>query len=124
MAAPHKHQLNLPPTPLQSLSQDADSRKKVSQADIDAAQLLDAALEAAGISSKEVSILAGVSESLVSRWRSGNYTEAPSFAQMLLMPPSFHIALHRQMNRKFGFGRAALARLLGAVEDLAMCVEA
>ena len=39
---------------------------------------------------------------------------------MLLLPASFHIALHRVMNRRYGFGRAALKRLLDAAGDLAV----
>ena len=116
-------QLNLPPTPLQSVSSAPVERKKVSPADVDAAALLDEALASARITSKEVAILADVSESLVSRWRSPHYSEAPSFGQMLRLPPSFHLALHRAMNRRFGFGRAALAQLLEAAGDLALAVE-
>jgi len=129
-------QLNLPPSLLPNVSQTADVRNKVSQtaelrnfvssdgdvtadqADILSAQLFDGALTLAGISSKEVGILLGVGAPLVSKWRSPEYREQPSFAQMLRLPIGFHIALHRTMNARFGFGRAAIRRLLDAVGDL------
>ena len=84
------------------------------------AAILDEAFKSAGLDSKEIAHLCGVSVSLVDKWRSTTEDRAPSFAQMLLLPPSFHIALHRVMNRRYGFGRAALARLLDAAGDLAV----
>lgn len=125
MKSRHQSQLNLPPTLLTNHSQDGAVRTNCSQGpEVMAAQLFDGALADAKLTSKEVAALLGVSESMVNRMRSANYRERISFPQMLLLPPAFHIALHRQMNRQFGFGRAALARLLGAVEDLALVVEA
>jgi hypothetical protein len=119
-------QLNLPPSLLTNVSHSAELRNKVSQdqeltpdqAEILTAQLFDGALTLAKISSKEVAILLGVGTPLVSKWRSPEYREQPSFAQMLRLPVTFHIALHREMNRRFGFGRAAIKRLLDAVGDL------
>lgn len=118
-------QLNLPPAPLQTLSRKPESRKKFSPdaADADSAVIFDEALSASGLTSKEVGLLAGVSESLVSRWRSPNYSEAPSFTQMLRLPIAFHLALHKAMNRRFGFGRAAVEQLLEAAGLLAVAVE-
>lgn len=83
-----------------------------------AAELFDEALREARIETGEVAYLLGISESLVRRMRSKDARERVSFVQMLRLPPTFHIELHRAMNRRFGFGRAALRRLLDAVGDL------
>lgn len=121
-------QLSLPPAPLQNLSSGREPRKKVSDApdlaDVEAAKLLDEALTAARISSTEVHLLLGVSESLISKWRSPHYRECPSFVQLLRLPVSFHLAMHRAMDRRHGFGRAAVARLLDAAGELALLTEA
>lgn len=116
-------QLNLPPATVQNLSPLETSRKKVSATDLQAiseadrlaAELFDAALTHARISSTFVAVHLGVSESLVSRWRSPNYREQPSFSQMLRLPFSFQLGLHKAMNQRFGFGAAALRELLDAV---------
>ena len=87
-----------------------------------AAQQLDEALTMAGLSSKEVAGLLDVSDSLVNRWRSGNYRETPSFTQVCslqMQSYKFALALHRVNNKRYGFGRAALAHLLEAVGELA-----
>ena len=88
-----------------------------------AAELLHAAFKRAGLDNKDIAHLCGVSQSLVEKWRSTEARGCPSFVQMLCLPPSFHISLHREMNARFGFGRAALARLIGAAEDLALVME-
>lgn len=75
------------------------------------------------LNNKDVADLCGVSESLVHKWRSSDQRACPSFAQMLCLPPAFHLELHRAMNRRFGFGRAALAQLLEAAGALALFVE-
>jgi hypothetical protein len=84
-----------------------------------AAKLFDEALSAAGLDSKVVAHLVGVSISLVDKWRSPNEERSPSLAQLLSLPFAFHLELHRAMNRHFGFGRAALRRLIDAVGELA-----
>lgn len=89
-----------------------------------AATLLDEAIERAGLTNKEVAHLCGVSVSLVEKWRSTEARGCPSFVQMLLLPPAFHLELHRAMNRTFGFGRAALVQLLDAAGSLAVLTEA
>ena len=114
--------------PLRSSEQGSGAFRKSEQADESpaeqlAAELLDQALIDCGLSNKEVAHLCGVSVSLVEKWRSAEQRGAPSFVQLLLLPPSFHLALHRAMNRRFGFGRAALAQLLEAAGDLALAVE-
>ena len=76
----------------------------------------------AGVASKEVAAMLDVSESLVNRWRSENYRETPSFIQVCALQMQsfpFALALHRINNRRYGFGRAVLSRLLEAVGDLA-----
>ena len=115
-------QLNLPPTHLQNLSGEPESRKKVA-ACAEAAAIFSEAIAAAGFSQKEIALHLEVSESLVSRWCSPNYSEAPTVTQLFQLPPRFHLQWHRAMNRHFGFGRAALARLLEAVGDVALAVD-
>jgi hypothetical protein len=84
-----------------------------------ASELFDTALTAAGLTTAEVAYLFKCSESVVRRMRSKDARERVSFGQMLRLPPAFHIELHRAMNRRFGFGRAALLRLLDAVGEFA-----
>lgn len=88
--------------------------------DVLAAELFDQACRAAGLENKDVAHLCGVSVSLVEKWRQKDTRGCPSFLQMLLLPPGFHVALHRAMNAQFGFGRAALLDLLDAVGRLAV----
>lgn len=138
-------QQSFPPMPLDKCSGDRVVRTKDSKREsartkdsgqpdnstILAATLFDAALSNARdihgntkpITSGEVAHLLGVSESLVNRMRSVNYREGVSFTQMLRLPPSFHLSLHREMNRRFGFGRQALLDLLDAAGVLALAVE-
>ncbi len=88
-----------------------------------AALLLGEALDAALLSNKEVAHACGVSVSLVEKWRSTEARGCPSFVQMLCLPPKFHLELHRAMNKRFGFGRQLLGRLLEDIADLALVVE-
>lgn len=124
----HDRQLNLPPTLLAKGTQDAPVRPKCTQGPDESGQLaailFDEALTAAGISTAEAAFLFGISESVVRRMRSRDARERVSFAQILRLPPSFHFALHRAMNRRFGFGRQLLRRLLDDVADLALVHEA
>lgn len=116
-------QLSLPPTLLTNSSQQQPVRTICSQEpEALSAQLFDQALDAAHITSYEVGQLAGVSESLVNRWRSPNHRECPSFVQLLKLPPAFHLELHRAMNRHYGFGRQLLARVLDDLCGLAVAV--
>jgi len=116
---PPQNQLNLPPSLLPKREQDEPVLTIQEQdADRTASEMFDEALKSARITSQEAAFLTGVSESLVRKWRSVQQREQPSFAQMLCLPAPFHIALHRVMNRRFGFGRAALRRLLDAAGDL------
>jgi hypothetical protein len=126
-------QLNLPPGLLPKETRTTGTRVNHTQndalrpertheeidADSMASELFDEALTAARITTAEVAYLFGCSESVVRRMRSKDARERVSFAQLLRLPPAFHIELHRVMNRRFGFGRAALLRLLDAVGDLA-----
>lgn len=88
--------------------------------DVFSAVFFDQALTNARIETPEVAHLFGVSESVVRRMRNPNARERVSFAQMLKLPPRFHFELHKVMNRRYGFGRAALAELLEAAGSLAM----
>ena len=137
MASRQQNQLNLPPALLQGSEhqpvvlrkseQASNALRTAEQADDSsriAAELFDAAVVASKLRNPEIAHLIGVSESLVQKWRSAETRECPSFVQMLRLPPAFHIELHRAMNKRFGFGRAALNRLLDAVSDLSLVVEA
>lgn len=88
-----------------------------------ASVLFDEALKGSGLTNQEVAFLVTVSESLVQKWRSAESRACPSFAQLLRLPPSFHIALHRVMNKRYGFGRAALRDLLEAAGSIAALAE-
>lgn len=90
------------------------------QPDALAAELLNAAFDAAGLENKDIAHLCGVSVSLVEKWRSPEARGCPSFLQMLCLPPSFHLALNRAMDKRFGFGRSALLDLLDAAGRLAV----
>lgn len=104
-------------------SQEGDPRTDGSpDPDAESSRLFDQALQDARIETGEAAYLCGVTDSLVRRWRSSNYREQPSLGQLLRLPPSFHIALHRQMDKRYGFGRAALASLLDAAGALALFV--
>jgi len=84
-----------------------------------AARVLDEAFRTAGLDNKEIAHLCGISVSLVDKWRRTDQRGCPSVAQMLRLPPAFPVALHRVLNRRYGFGRAALGRALDALGDLA-----
>jgi hypothetical protein len=92
------------------------------QSERDAADLLNEAFKDAKLENKEAAFLCGVSESLVEKWRSKDQRGAPSFVQMLCLPPKFHYALHKQMNKRYGFGKAALRDLMDAAGSLAMVI--
>jgi hypothetical protein len=142
MAASSKSQRNLPPMELRdpeqpdlafrTSEQDAPVAGTFRNSEQDelalreseqfAAHLLDVAFRDAGLENKDVAFFCGVSTSLVEKWRSTEQRGCPSFVQMLLLPPAFHIALHRRLNKRYGFGRSALKQLLDAAGDLAMVV--
>ena len=88
-----------------------------------AAELLHEALKVAGLDNKDIAYLCGVSQSLVEKWRSTEARGCPSYAQLLCLPASFHIALFRLMNKKLGLGRALIADVLQDVSLLALAVE-
>lgn len=68
---------------------------------------------------KQVALITGVSESLVSRWRNPDQRELPSIGQVATLGADF-IRIYQKEQRKFyGFGRQALLDLLAVVEDLA-----
>ena len=149
----HNHQLSLDAVQLSNRTQDATPLPKYTQGQIKAgleagsrvngtqpgevlakdtqadefhvlaAEFFDQALTDARLSSAEAAYLFGVSESLVRRMRQSHTRERVSFVQLLKLPPTFHIALHRRMNRRFGFGRAALKNLMDVAGDLALVIE-
>lgn len=87
------------------------------------ADLFDAALTAANIPTSYVAAKLHVTDSLVHKWRSKDARACPSHVQMLQLPLSFHLALHRAMSCRHGFGVAALRRLLDAAGDLALAMD-
>lgn len=124
-------QLRLPPMELRDSEQVPAAFRNSEQPDQvfgkseqNAAALLNVAFAQAGLENKDIAHLCGVSVSLVEKWRAADSRGCPSFAQLLMLPPAFHIELHRVMNKRFGFGRAALQRLTDAMADLALVVEA
>ena len=122
---PHKSQLNLPPSLIAKETQDETVRPKRTQNDDAAtlaAELFDQALTDARITNDEAAYLLGVSASLVRRMRSRDAREGPSFVQLLRLPFSFHLALHRVMNRRLGLGRAMLREVLETLGCLATVV--
>lgn len=124
----HDNQLSLPPTEVQSLHSGAAAVKNPhppadlaqEPAERLASRLFDAALTRACISSNFVALHLGVSDSLVAQWRQEQSPKLPSFGQMLRLPFTFQLALHKEMNAHFGFGRAALADLLDAAGRVAV----
>lgn len=88
-----------------------------------ASELFDAALTAALLESKEVAAFLDVSVSTVDKWRNPNERSVPSFAQMLCLPLSFHLALNRVMNRRFGFWRAIARDLFETVGQFAAALD-
>jgi hypothetical protein len=126
MSDGRNRQLNLPPTFLANETQAESVRPKCTQGDQAhelAAELFDEALTEARLSTAEVAYLFGVSESLVRRMRSKDARERVSLTQLLKLPARFHLELHRAMNRRFGFGRQLLRRLLDDLSDLALVLE-
>lgn len=85
-----------------------------------ASEVFAAACRDARLTPAEVAFLCGVSENLVNKWQNPNDERCPSFAQMLCLPFAFHLTLFGLMNRRFGFARAAVQRLLSAVGDVAV----
>lgn len=125
MSRRNQSQLNLPPSLLANGTSAEAVLPKCTPPGIDAARelaamLFDEALTTARITTSEVAYLFDVSESLVRRMRSRDARERASLVQMLLLPPAFHIAMQRAMNKRFGLGKAALLDLLDAVGRLAV----
>lgn len=129
-------QLNLPPLPVVKETQQDSPRanhtpanvsraKGTQQPDADemSAELFDTALTAASVTTAEAAFLLGISESLVRRMRSKDSRERVSFAQLLRLPPAFHLELHRAMNARYGYGRQALLDALDALGRIALVME-
>ncbi len=142
-----QHQINLPPAHLQNTTHGTSARQistprpaaeplrrnsthedelrseqSHDAASALAARLFNQAVDAATLTNKEIASLCGVSESLVGRWRAPHAREQPSLLQMLLLPPSFHLHMNKAINNHYGFGRAAMTRLLEAMGDVALMV--
>lgn len=129
-----KSQLNLPPTELRTSERDSavfrnseDGPERFRKAEHDgyiiSAALIDDTMTRARLTNQEVAYVVGVSESLVQKWRSADARACPSFAQLLRLPPTFHLELLKTMNGRFGFGRALLRAALDALADVALVME-
>ena len=92
-------------------------------AEILAAAIFSAALDAAGITRDEAAFLMGrVTRSMVDQMCSKTVPKAPSLIQLLMLPPSFHIALIQELDTHFGLGRAVLARVQQTLGTLSLLV--
>lgn len=88
-----------------------------------AATMFSAALDASGITRDEAGFLmGGISRSLVDKMCSPTERQCPSLIQLLLLPPSFHIALIQELDKHFGLGRAMLARVQQSLGALGLLV--
>src|SRR4051812_41977427 len=96
-------QLNLPATLLSNSAQGDGvlrSSEHGDEATRVASELFDLACAAARLQSKEIAAICGVSRSLADKWRSVDARECPSLAQLLKLPITFQLALHRAMNQR------------------------
>jgi hypothetical protein len=60
-----------------------------------------------------------VSKSLVSRWRSPEYAELPTYAHVVALGPDFERAYSKSVSQMNGWGRVALMDVVQALGDLA-----
>lgn len=127
---PKHHQLNLPAAEVRSSEGREPTFRNPEDSAKDAAYALSADLFNAacgdpvhgGLTNQEIAYLWKCSEDLPRKMRSREARACPSLVQLLLLPPSFHLRLHRELNTRFGFGRAALMDLLDAAGRLALAV--
>lgn len=87
------------------------------------ASLFDDACKGARLTNKEVSFLWKCSVSNVEKMRLVGTRTCPSLVQLLLLPPRFHYEFHKAMNKRYGYGRAALREVLEALGTLALVTE-
>lgn len=85
---------------------------KLAAAEAMASEILAKVFQSAGLDTKEVAFLCGVSTSLVEKWQTPGTRGCPSFLQLLLLPPRFHLELFKELNRRMGFGRMLLRAVL------------
>lgn len=104
---------------LRSSEPDADALRiaedRIEVANVAKAEILSEAFAIANLDPKEIAHLCFVSRSLAEKWQKSDQRACPNLIQLLLLPPTFWVAIHRVTNRRYGFGVAALHRLL---EDL------
>lgn len=87
------------------------------------ASLFDDACKGARLTNKEIAFLWTCSVSNVEKMRLPGTRTCPSLVQLLLLPPRFHYEFHKAMNKRYGYGRAALRELLESIGTLALVVE-
>lgn len=102
---------------------DSEERERIDAANALKAELLREAFALSRLEIDEAAYLCRVSRSLVEKWLKADTRACPNLIQMLLLPLAFHVALNRVMNKRFGFGRAALARIQESLGDLAAVME-
>jgi hypothetical protein len=105
---------------LRSAEQDSNGLTK---AERDASELLNEAFRNANLRNQEIAQLTGVSETMVIKWRSSTSRGAPSFPQMLCLPPRFYWELNKAMSARYGYARMALLELIEAAGALAVLVK-
>lgn len=92
-------------------------------AEILAASMFSNALDAANISRDEAAFLmGGITRSMVDQMCSTTVPKAPSLIQLLLLPPTFHLALIKELDKHYGLGRALLARVQESLGTLGLLV--
>lgn len=92
----------------------------LAEAFIESGRMIETARERAGLTRKEACALMFISEQQFSRWVSGAANDTPSFARLLLLPPSFWFHLNQLLNERLGLRRLIAAQLFGMAADLAI----
>ena len=115
---------------LQKRSLKVGARKNLSQPagteqmtpEMQASVVFDMACIRFGQKNQAIALTAGVSESLVSRWRNPEHREVPSLSQVVALGPEFQRLFAREQSKFYGFGKRALLDLVEAVGELAEAV--
>lgn len=118
-AARTHHQLGLPPAPLQKVSS-PEPGETLTAEERAASQDFDAAIASCGLAAKVIAIHAGVSESLVSRWRSPQHRDFPNIAQIERLPLEFQAAYLRLRFRRTNVAAVMAARVTESVQMLGL----
>lgn len=93
---------------------------------VDAGRLIEearAAVRGPELTRKHACALMFISEPQYSRWISGASNDTPSFARLLLLPPTFWFQMNKLLNQRYGLRKLAVAELLGCAADVALAVQ-